>query len=372
MFLTATEDICVDGLAVTLFTATNPQWASTSQGVGQTLGRFLGSSFLLTLESANFTNQFIREPLSLSPQASGLFTLEQFLRFVACIFVTVAICVIVFVREREETVTDNGKQTNDPAVIETYLSILRLLRKTCVQQLALVLLLGPIAFVAITYMTPVELISQGVSRENLALISIPITLITIVAPLTIRHTTQPLIWLARSHVSFIITAIPLALYVYWTPHLVSSGYYYPVLILLCGSSEFIRILQTTAYIGFYASVSDPRIGGTYMTFLVTISNLGYALNSSIILYAANWFPKKYDFIIAVGLCTVLGILWICLSYRTLKRLQRLPASKWHLRQRATLNHGAASEEQSQDEHELSCIPNNDIDCIERVNGDTKN
>ena len=158
MFLTATEDICVDGLAVTLFTATNPQWASTSQGVGQTLGRFLGSSFLLTLESANFTNQFIRAPLSLSPQPSGLFTLEQFLRVVAFVFLVVAICVIVFVREREETTTDNGEQAKDPAVIETYLSILQLLRKTCVQQLALVLLLGPIAFVAITYMTPVELI----------------------------------------------------------------------------------------------------------------------------------------------------------------------------------------------------------------------
>ncbi len=158
IFLTATEDVCVDGLAISLFAATNPQWASTSQTIGQTLGRFLGSSFLLTFESANFTNRFIRKPLSLPLQTSGLFSLEQFVRFVAVAFLIVTTCLIVFLREKEEVLTVNGEETNDLSVIKTYLSIIKLLKKKCIQQLTLVSLLAPIGLVAINYMTHLTLI----------------------------------------------------------------------------------------------------------------------------------------------------------------------------------------------------------------------
>ncbi|CAF3001222.1 unnamed protein product [Rotaria sp. Silwood2] len=107
VFLTATQDICVDGLAITLFSVTNPQWASTSQTVGQTFGRFLGSSFLLTFESANFTNRFIRKPLSLPSAASGLFTVEQFIRSAALAIIVVTTCLILFLREKEDVSVSN-------------------------------------------------------------------------------------------------------------------------------------------------------------------------------------------------------------------------------------------------------------------------
>ncbi len=157
IFLTATEDICVDGLAISLFAATNPQWASTSQAIGQTLGRFLGSSFLLTFESANFTNTFIRKPLSLPLQTSGLFSLEHFVRFVAVAFLIVTSCLIVFLREKE-VLNVNGEETNDLSLIKTYLSIIKLLKKKCIRQLTLVSLLAPIGLVAINYMTHLTLI----------------------------------------------------------------------------------------------------------------------------------------------------------------------------------------------------------------------
>ncbi len=157
IFLTATEDICVDGLAISLFAATNPQWASTSQAIGQTLGRFLGSSFLLTFESANFTNTFIRKPLSLPLQTSGLFSLEHFVRFVAVAFLIVTSCLIVFLREKE-VLNVNGEETNDLSLIKTYLSIIKLLKKKCIRQLTLVSLLAPIGLVALNYMTHLTLI----------------------------------------------------------------------------------------------------------------------------------------------------------------------------------------------------------------------
>jgi PAT family acetyl-CoA transporter-like MFS transporter 1 len=158
IFLTATEDICIDGLAISLFAMTNPQWASTSQTIGQTLGQFASSSFLLTFESSNFTNRFIRKPLSLPLQSSGLFSLEQFVRFIAVTFLIVTICLIVFLREKQEVLNINGEKTNDFSVTKTYLSIIKLLKKKSIRQLTLVSLLSPIGLVAIQYMTELSLI----------------------------------------------------------------------------------------------------------------------------------------------------------------------------------------------------------------------
>ena len=158
VFLTATQDICVDGLAISLFATTNSQWASTSQTVGQTLGRFIGSSFLLTLESANFTNRFIREPLSLSIQASGLFSLEQFIRCVALAFLIVTMCLTIFYREPQKVPSVDGEGTSSLTLTKTYLAIFQLLKKKCIRQLTLVSLLAPIGLVAIHTMTQVALV----------------------------------------------------------------------------------------------------------------------------------------------------------------------------------------------------------------------
>jgi PAT family acetyl-CoA transporter-like MFS transporter 1 len=205
------------------------------------------------------------------------------------------------------------------------------------------------------------LFSQGVPRENLALVNIPVTLISIIVPLIIRHTRRPLIWFARSYVFHLINAIPLATYVYFTPRMISSGYYYPVLILFLVSNEFIKTLEFTSHIGFFASISDPRIGGTYMTFLATLSNLGFALNSSVVLYAANWLPKRYAYVIAVASCDLLGIIWFAFSYRTLKRLQKLPTCRWYLTEEVTTNEMTTSKEQGQNDHQVSLISDKEVD-----------
>lgn len=193
-------------------------------------------------------------------------------------------------------------------------------------------------------------------RENLALVNIPVTLVTLIAPLMIRRTKKPLVWYGRAYVLYLITAVPLAVYVYFTPRMLSSGYYYPVLILLLSISEFVRTLQAAAYVGFFATISEPRIGGTYMTFLVTISNLGYALNSSLVLYAANWLPKNYDYIIAVSVCEVLAAVWFCVSFRTLLRLQKLPVTKWYVKSRVTTSHASAQEADDHSEDVVVFMP----------------
>lgn len=150
-------------------------------------------------------------------------------------------------------------------------------------------------------------------------------------PLLISDTKIPLLWFTRIYVLHLTNAIIIAIYVYVTPQIIVASYYYPILFLILALNEFMKSLISAAYVGFFASITDPNIGGTYMTFLATISNLGFALNSSLILYIADWLPKKYTYVIATGICDLLGILWFILSYQTLKRLQALPVHQWHLK-----------------------------------------
>ena len=57
------------------FHSENVGWASTCNSVGQTAGYFLGNVVFLTLESKDFANRYVRQPLQLPFQSTGLVTL---------------------------------------------------------------------------------------------------------------------------------------------------------------------------------------------------------------------------------------------------------------------------------------------------------
>lgn len=181
------------------------------------------------------------------------------------------------------------------------------------------------------------------------------TLIAIIAPLLIRHTKQPLIWFAGSYVFYLISAIPIAALVYFTPQMLASSYYYPLLVCLLALNEFVMMLRFSAQVGFFASISDPRIGGTYMTFLVTIHNLGFALNSSIVLYLADRLHKQYAYVLAVGLCITVGFIWFAFSYRTIQQMQQLPTQQWYLTSQRTAGNSTSLERRNQSDLEMSLM-----------------
>lgn len=188
----------------------------------------------------------------------------------------------------------------------------------------------------------------------------PVTLVSVTAPLVIRNTKRPLTWFSRSYVLYLISGLPIAAYVYFTPHIISSWYYYLFLILLLAFNEFIRVLRFTAQVGFFASISEPRIGGTYMTLLATLHNLGFAVNSSLVLYVANWLPKQYSYIIAVISCTIFGIIWLLLSLGTLKRLENQPITDWYLEPKITKDDITKSVEQDENDHDNLLIQSREM------------
>jgi hypothetical protein len=98
-FLAATQDIVIDGWALTMLSKyaiiyfsvvgktdyfkikllmerENVAWSSTCNSVGQTIGWFLGNVIFLVLESDEFCNKYIRSVFGLESQNYGLVTFK--------------------------------------------------------------------------------------------------------------------------------------------------------------------------------------------------------------------------------------------------------------------------------------------------------
>lgn len=66
------QDIAVDGWALTMLSRENVGYASTCNSVGQTAGYFMGNMLFLALESADFCNKYLR----VEPRDTGIVTLS--------------------------------------------------------------------------------------------------------------------------------------------------------------------------------------------------------------------------------------------------------------------------------------------------------
>merc|ERR1712187_1039118 len=88
-----------------------------------------------------------------------------------------------------------------------------------------------------------------------------------------------------------------------------------------------------AHFGFFAIVSDPRLGGTYMTLLSAVHNLGNAWVVYVCLKASDNLQAwtGYDgYLLLSCACTVGGFVWFLVAGKELKRLQSLPLKSWRL------------------------------------------
>jgi len=77
----------------------------------------------------------------------------------------------------------------------------------------------------------------------------------------------------------LLLGVIMALFVYLTPSFQNYNktfpwYYYAIAILIFGIQQIFVYSMFVSQMAFFAKVSDPKIGGTYMTLLNTVTNLG--------------------------------------------------------------------------------------------------
>lgn len=364
-FLAATQDIAVDGWALTMLSRRHVGYASTCNSVGQTAGYFLGNVVFLALESADFCNRYLRSV----PQQEGIVTLDGFLYFWGLVFLVTTSLVALLKHEQGEACGQGdgpgGEAHEEQGVLDTYRMAVRILRLPSVRTFCLFLLTCKVGFAAADSVTGLKLLEAGLHRENLALLAIPMVPVQILLPLLIsRHTGghRPLHVFLRAYPPRLLLGLVFMFLLSWTyrvknPDGTFPMYYYAVIIVVYAVHQVTVYSIFVSLMAFHARVSDPAIGGTYMTLLNTVTNLGGNWPATAALWlvdsltfarcqgaAASCSSKEdrqactsqggscvttidgYD--IEMVLCIVLGFLWLLYARRRAHWLQSLPLSAW--------------------------------------------
>ena len=105
-FLMATQDIAVDGWALTMLSKPNRQFGPVCNSIGQNLGQAISYTGFIALNDDE-VGGWIRDKLSLTgvslPGSGGLVSLSSFMRFSGLGFMVVTAAVTVFKKERSKS-----------------------------------------------------------------------------------------------------------------------------------------------------------------------------------------------------------------------------------------------------------------------------
>ncbi|KAI2795945.1 hypothetical protein BLOT_016298, partial [Blomia tropicalis] len=351
-FLAATQDVAVDGWALTMLKPHNVGYASTCNSVGQTAGYFLGNVVFLTLESAEFANSYIRSV----PQPNGLIDLPGFFFFWGIVFIVATTLVMIF---KHESIEKHSK--SEMTIKQTYYKLIGISRLPSIRRFILILMTCKIGFAVTDAATGLKLVEAGVHKENLALLAIPLVPLQILLPWFIsRYTNGP------KPLDIFIKAYPYRLYLgivfagilWWTRYLHQTigtfpSYYYAIIVLIYAAHQVTLYSMFVAITSFHAKISDPTIGGTYMTFLNTICNLGGNWPATVSL----WFIDKLTYrscsrnsssctvdseecgkceisldgyYLEACFCILFGTIWYIWGRRQLSQLQSKSPKAWRI------------------------------------------
>ena len=224
-FLEATQDIAVDGWALTMLKRCNIGHAATCNSVGQMTGFFIGFSVFVTLE------------------AKGIVSFSQFLFIWGVIYVVATIAVAIF--KKEQTHSDSEHQEDEPkyGIIQSYLILKKILSMKPIILLSVIFLTFPIMFAASNAITTLKLIDHGVPRDKLALFIVFLFPFELLLPFVIsKYTTGPHpldVFIKLIPPSMLLTMIT-AGFVWFTPSLLNGQlndiplYYYAIYVLIQG------------------------------------------------------------------------------------------------------------------------------------------
>ena len=279
VLLAATQDIAVDGWALTLLSRKHIGYAATCQTVGLNIGYFLSFTVFIALSDADFCNLYLRE----QPMEVGILTLSSYLKFWGLMYgiVTVAVALL-----KQEGTKWNSKNSYAPGsmigeIREAYKQLWAVVRLPAVCQLTVFLLTCRLGFLVAESASSLKLLDKGVSKEALAglvLLQFPLELISALLAGRWAAGAQPLApWFRAFFVRLGLGALVTCL-VYVFPNSAEGFASHPaefaVLAVLSVLTSFTTTLMFTALGAFYNKVSDPQMGGAYLTLLNTIANLG--------------------------------------------------------------------------------------------------
>lgn len=324
-FLCATQDIAVDGLALTILSERNREYGATCNAIGQTLGYFLAYVGFLGLNSY------------------GLATLGGFFFFWGWIFVASTVCVLL-VKQDEHRAQEGSAGSQ---LLAAYKEMWLVLQLPAVRSLALVLLTVKAPLAAFDALAPLELMSKGVPKEHLAALSmimLPVSMATQAYVTRLFGSNSdgklgmpPLLVFLQGFKVRLFNGVLTVLLIFILGIYSAAGdaiplWLYALAIGIIAVGGVASAAMFVAQMAFFNRVSDPKIGGTYMTMLNTISNLGGQWPGTAIFATKAAIERVTDpqtGFYGVCACSVaVGLAWFYLMQDRLLAIQALPAKRW--------------------------------------------
>ena len=374
VFFCATQDIAVDGWALTCLSKDSLSYASTAQTIGINSGYFMSFTIFLALSSPDFANKYLRS----QPLDRGLFSLGQYLVFWGWGYLAVTALLYFVPEDPPHLVKQNQARINDEkAKVESiynrvskfdelknvYYSMYQVLKLPNVQTFVVILLTAKFGFQVNEAATNLKLLEKGLKKEDLSitvLIDFPFELIFGFYAARWSTGKEPLKPWVFAFGGRLFAAAFAQVVIYFFPQDGNvSPMYFLLIIVQHLTGSFMSTIQFVSLCAFHTKIADPAIGGTYMTTLNTLSNYGGTWPRIFILYLidkltiseCHTLDKKYSildeadkekcasiggsvFIIRDGyyytnmICIITGIFILLWASKKVKHLHSLPQSAW--------------------------------------------
>ncbi|CEQ42072.1 SPOSA6832_03845, partial [Sporobolomyces salmonicolor] len=262
----------------------NLSYASTAQTIGLNTGYFLSFTVFLAFNSLEFSNKYFRS----TPLDYPLVTLSGYLRFWAVAFIVVTAYLAWFQPEDPVTATDE----EDMDLKRVYAIMRDICKLKHVQTFIVVHLVTKLGTAANDAATSLKLLEKGLKKEDLALavlIDFPFQILFGYLAARWSKGDKPLKpWLLATWSRLAWAVISMLLISNFPKGDIGTWYF--LLVVFCtvgasfssdlegtyswGSGWGSRTVQFVGISAFHTQIADPLIGGTYMTLLNTVSNLG--------------------------------------------------------------------------------------------------
>jgi len=281
----ATQDIAVDGWALTMLKRRNVGYASTCNTIGQTLGYFEAFVLIMALVEPGYVS-------------FSTFTVVHGVLFIV-------ITVFVFAVKREDKVRPTEEVDSAKTV---YYQMAQTMELPAVKELVVILLTWKVSSAVAENLTILKMQEQGMPKEHAAALSLILTPVQSIIPMIVTKFTagdRPLDLAVHAYLPrTVFAAFSGVVLVYFAPtasfaaakqgHSIIADVwpFYVLMLLLSGVYSVFAACMFVSQMAFFAKVSDPRIGGTYMTLLNTVANLGNLAAKMGVTYAVDMFTWR--------------------------------------------------------------------------------
>ncbi|WIA38680.1 hypothetical protein OEZ86_001986 [Tetradesmus obliquus] len=342
VLLAATQDIAVDGWALTLLPPHHIEYASTCQTLGMNTGYFTSFTIFLALSNAEFCNKYIRGNstlaglLHLQPShPEALVSLKGYIAFWGWAFTAVTLAIALF-KQEEDHLADSAaaaaaadeaheKQQRKAGSVKSksssgsadaqcllanggavaaaaaadggddwgsrwreiraaYVQLWEVVQLPAIWGLSALLLSYRLGVLPAESAASLKLLDKGVAKEALAalvLVQFPVELVSAVVAgrwASSHSPYQPFMagYFVRLLMAVLLTALARA-FPPGASSFMEHSSWFGALSAIGLVTSFSSTLMFTALGSFFNRISDPVMGGAYLTLLNTIANMGIIL-----------------------------------------------------------------------------------------------